>query len=131
MFDEYLQQCESRLAKHDLSLATVVGYRKVLDSIWRLRLRALPFLQVRYSMLVKIADSHKAWSKKTYNNAVSGLRRAFAFGYREGAPVAEFGTRCGTIAAQVPEEKEKESGGEGGIRTITFDLQESITYCFS
>jgi integrase len=34
-------------------------------------------------MLVKIADSHKAWSKKTYNNAVSVLRRAFAFGYRD------------------------------------------------
>jgi integrase len=81
VFDEYLQQCESRLAKHDLSLATVVGYRKVLDSIWRPRLQALPFLQVRYSMLVKIADSHKAWGKKTYNNAVSILRRAFAFGY--------------------------------------------------
>jgi len=36
------------------------------------------------------------------------------------APVAEFGTRfvtrCGTVATQVPEEKEKESGGEGGIR---------------
>jgi integrase len=44
---------------------------------------ALPFLQVRYSMLVKIADSHKAWSKKTYTNAVSVLRRAFAFGYRD------------------------------------------------
>jgi hypothetical protein len=66
-----------------LSLATVVGYRKVLDSIWRPRLRALPFLQVRYSMLGKIADSHQAWSKKTYNNAVSVLRRAFAFGYRD------------------------------------------------
>jgi len=83
VFDEYLQQCESRLAKHDLSPATVVGYRKVLDSIWRPRLRALPFLQVRYSVLVKIADSHKACSKKTYNNAVSVLRRAFAFGYRD------------------------------------------------
>ena len=36
---------------------------------------------------------------------------------REGAPVAEFGTRfvtrCGTLATQVPEEQEKESGGEG------------------
>jgi integrase len=84
VFDEYLQQCEARLAKHDFSLAAVVGYRKVLDSIWRPSLRALPFLQVRYSMLVKIADSHKAWSKKTYNNAVRVLRRAFAFGYREG-----------------------------------------------
>jgi hypothetical protein len=64
VFDEYLQQCESRLAKHDLSLATVVGYRKVLDSIWRLGQRALPFLQVRYSTLVKIAGSTgTAWSR--------------------------------------------------------------------
>ena len=33
--------------------------------------------------------------------------------------MAEFGarfvTRCGTLATQVPEEKEKETGGEGGI----------------
>jgi hypothetical protein len=39
---------------------------------------------------------------------------------REGAPVAKFGTRfatrCGTLATQEPEEKEKERGGEGGIR---------------
>jgi integrase len=83
VFDEYLQHCESRLAKHDLSLATVVGYRKVLDPIWRPGLRTLPFLQIRYSTLAKIAGSHKAWSKKTYNNAVSILRRAFAFGYRD------------------------------------------------
>jgi integrase len=40
-------------------------------------------LQVRFSTLVKIAGSHKAWSKKTYNNAVSILRRAFSFGYRD------------------------------------------------
>jgi hypothetical protein len=48
------------------------------------------------------------------SNTESGLPR-------EGSPVAEFGTRfvtrCGTLATQVPEEKEKESGGEGGIRT--------------
>jgi len=85
VFDEYLQHCESRLKKHDLSVATVVGYRRVLDSIWRPNLGTLPFLQVRYSMLVKIASSHKAWCKKTYNNAVSILRRAFAFGYRDHA----------------------------------------------
>lgn len=34
-------------------------------------------------MLVKIANGHKAWGKKTFNNAVSVLRRAFAFGYRD------------------------------------------------
>jgi integrase len=31
-------------------------------------------------MMVKVADSH-SWNKKTYNNAISALRRAFAFGY--------------------------------------------------
>jgi hypothetical protein len=48
------------------------------------------------------------------SNTESGLPR-------EGASVAEFGTRfvtrCGAIATQVPEEGEKLSGGEGGIRT--------------
>jgi hypothetical protein len=76
MFDEYFQQCESRLKKHNLPLATVVGYQRVLDSIWRPKLGTLPFLHVRYSMLVKIADSHKAWGKKTYNSAVSITRLA-------------------------------------------------------
>jgi hypothetical protein len=53
------------------------------------------------------------------SNTESGLPR-------EGAPVAEFGTRfvtrCGTLATQVPEEQEKESGGEGGIRTHVPEL---------
>jgi hypothetical protein len=40
----------------------------------------LPFLVVPYSMMIKIADSHN-WNKKTYNNCISALRRAFAFGY--------------------------------------------------
>jgi integrase len=31
-------------------------------------------------MLIKIADAQH-WNKKTYNNAISALRRAFAFGY--------------------------------------------------
>jgi integrase len=37
---------------------------------------------MRYSMLVKIADDHD-WSKKTYNNAISVLRSAFKFGFRD------------------------------------------------
>jgi hypothetical protein len=45
---------------------------------------------------------------------------------REGSPVTEFGTRfvtrCGTVATQAPEEQEKESGGEGGIRTHVPEL---------
>jgi len=55
VFDEYLSYCDSRLGKHDLSFATVRGYRKTLDSIWRPKLGPLPFLQVRYSTLLKIA----------------------------------------------------------------------------
>jgi integrase len=31
---------------------------------------------------LKIADAQR-WNKKTYNNAISALRRAFAFGYRD------------------------------------------------
>jgi site-specific recombinase XerD len=34
--------------------------------------------------LVEIADG-KYWSKKSYNNAISVLRRAFKFGYRDHA----------------------------------------------
>jgi Arm DNA-binding domain len=124
VFDEYLQQCESRLAKHDLSLATVVGYRKVLDSIWRPKLGTLPFLQVPYSMLVKIAPELAPSSAERDRAAQVGLTLLsdcpIQSGLpREGTPVAEFGTRfvtrCGTLATQVPEEEEKESGGEGGI----------------
>ncbi|SRR5258708_6919520 len=83
VFDEYLSYCESRLIKHDLSFATATGYRKALDSIWRPKLGPLPFLQVRYSTLLKIAWQYKTWSKKTYNNKISVLRRAFEFGHRD------------------------------------------------
>jgi integrase len=83
VFDEFLAHCEARRAKHDLSEATLRGYRKAIDRFWRPRLGEVTFLKVRYSELVRIADTQKNWSKKTYNNAVSVLRRAFAFGYRD------------------------------------------------
>jgi integrase len=83
VFDQYLAHCESRLAKNDLSFATVKGYRKALDSVWRPKLGALPFLRVQYSLLVQIANANRAWGKKTYNNKLSALRRAFEFGYRD------------------------------------------------
>jgi hypothetical protein len=41
------------------------------------------FLGVPFSTLSKIADAHKNWSKKTYNNNILPLRRAFALGYRD------------------------------------------------
>jgi len=82
VFDEFLSHCEARLARNDLSASTLDSYRKILDTNWRPHLGALPFLSVQFSTLVKIADTRKAWGKKTYNNCVSVLRRAFAFGYR-------------------------------------------------
>ena len=83
VFDEYLAHCESRRAKNDLSFATLTGYRKALDSVWRPELGTLPFWKVRYSMLSKIASAHTSWGKKTYNNKLSVLRGAFEFGYRD------------------------------------------------
>src|ERR1039457_1254678 len=81
VFDEFLAHCEARLARHDLAASTVSAYRRVLNGVWRAALGRQLFHQIRYSQLVAIAD-RKPWSKKTYNNAISILRRAFEFGYR-------------------------------------------------
>jgi integrase len=80
VFDEYLAHCSARVARHDMALVTLTSYRKILDAIWRPELGALRFLDVRYSTLVRIADRTE-WGKKTYNNAISVVRRAFKFGY--------------------------------------------------
>jgi integrase len=45
------------------------------------------FSHIRYSRLIAITDGH-SWSKKTYNNAISVLKRVFDFGYRD-RPVHE------------------------------------------
>lgn len=82
VFDEFLAHCSSRYARQDMAFATLSSYRKVLNGIWRPALGKQLFHQVRYSSLVKIADS-RVWSKKTYNNAISIVRRAFDFGYRD------------------------------------------------
>jgi len=82
VFDEYLAHCEARVRRDDLAFATLRGYRKVLNDIWRRPLGELLFYDVSYSQLVAIADSHD-WSKKTYNNVLSVLRRTFDFGYRD------------------------------------------------
>jgi integrase len=80
VFDEFLRHEEARVARGDLAPITVRSHRQILDHVWRPALGRLPFLAVQYSMMAKIADSH-SWSKKTHNNCVSALRRAFAFGY--------------------------------------------------
>jgi integrase len=87
VFDAYLAHCEARLRRNDMAAATVRSYRKILDGIWRPHLGGLVFSQVRYSRLIAIADGHR-WSKKTYNNTISVLKRAFEFGYRD-RPVHE------------------------------------------
>ncbi len=80
VFDTFPAHGESRVARGDLSITTLASHRRILDTVWRPRLGCLPFLGVRHSMLVQIADAH-TWRKKTYNNALSVLRRAFDFGY--------------------------------------------------
>jgi integrase len=82
----------------DLAAVTVASHRKILDHVWRPQLGDLPFLGVRYSMLIKIADAYTC-NKKTYNNAISALRRAFNFGYLDyperGDPAASL--KCARI----------------------------------
>jgi integrase len=82
VFDAFLAHCESRVAKNDMATATLDSYRKILNTIWRPQIGAKRFLSVLYSTLVKVADDAH-WSKKTYNNAISVLRCAFRFGYRD------------------------------------------------
>lgn len=80
VFDHFLRHEAARVARGDLAPVTLASHRQILDHVWRPQLGRLPFLGVQYSMLIKIADA-KNWNKKTYNNAISALRRAFAFGY--------------------------------------------------
>jgi len=87
VFDAYLAHCEARLRRNDMAAATVRSYRKILDGIWRPHLGEQVFSHVRYSRLIAISDGHN-WSKKTYNNTISVLKRAFDFGYRD-RPVHE------------------------------------------
>ncbi len=82
VFDEFLAHCESRFARHDLAAATLNSYRRILNAVWRPALGAQLFHQVRFSKLVRIADANM-WSKKTYNNTISVVRRAFEFGWRD------------------------------------------------
>ena len=80
VFDDFLEHEAARVARGDLAPITLRSHRQILNSVWRPRIGALAFLGVRHSLLVKIADSQN-WNKKTYNNAISALRRAFCFGF--------------------------------------------------
>jgi site-specific recombinase XerD len=82
VFDAFLNHCASLQQKGGMEAITVAGYKKILDGIWRPVIGHRNFLQVTHSELVCIADSH-VWSRKTYNNAISALRVAFEFGFRD------------------------------------------------
>jgi integrase len=82
VFDSFLRHGEARVARGDLAPITLTSYRRILDRIWRPRIGRITFLSVRHSTLANIADAQR-WQKKSYNNAVSALRRAFEFGYRD------------------------------------------------
>jgi hypothetical protein len=82
VFDEFLLACDSRVAKKDLALVTARGYAKLLAQIWRPEIGPRIFDEIRYSELAKIANAYQ-WSKKTYNNAISVVRCAFDYGYRD------------------------------------------------
>ena len=82
VFDAFLEHAKARVARDDLAPSTLTAYRQVLDHTWRPKIGRLPFLGVRYSTLAHIADAQHV-SNKTYNNLVSVIRRAFAYGYRD------------------------------------------------
>jgi integrase len=82
VFDEFLVACDSRVAKKDLAFVTARGYAKLLTQVSRPEIGPRVFDEIRYSELAKIANGYK-WSKKTYNNAISVIRCAFDYGYRD------------------------------------------------
>ena len=78
----FLLECQSRVAKKDLAYVTGRGYRKLLAQIWRPAIGARLLGEVRYSELARIVNAYE-WTKKTYNNAVSVIRRVFDYGYKD------------------------------------------------
>jgi len=82
VFDAFLQHCEARVSRGDLAPRTVISHRQILNRVWIPRLGRVRFLTIRHSTLANIVDSQD-WSKKTYNNVVSTIRRAFEYGYRD------------------------------------------------
>ncbi len=81
-FDDFLVHCTARVRRHDMAVVTLNCYRRILEGSWRPKLGHLRFLDVKYSELVRIADD-PVWCKQTYNNAISVVRRAFKFAYRD------------------------------------------------
>jgi len=100
VFDQFIEHCEVRLNRNDLARITLASYRRILASVWRPELGDRLFLQVSHLVLNRIADANKRWSKKRYNNAISVLRSAFVFGYRNHPQQLNpaLGLKCGRMA---------------------------------
>ena len=82
VFDAFLRHEEARVRRGDLAPVTVAAHRQILDHVWRPAIGGMSLFAVRYSTLIEVADQHR-WTKKTYNNAISALRRAFDFGFQD------------------------------------------------
>jgi integrase len=82
VFDAFLRHEAARVQRGDHAPITLAAHRQLLDHVWRPAIGSLSILAVRYTQLVRIADGHR-WTKKIYNNAISALRRAFAFGFED------------------------------------------------
>jgi integrase len=78
VFDDFLRHTESRVSKGDLAFATLQGYRKILEAVWRPEIGHEFFNDVKYSTLVKIVDHKVDIKKKTHNNIVSTVRCALS-----------------------------------------------------
>src|SRR5882757_3311636 len=83
LFDAFLRHCQMRVASKDMAFSTCNAYRKILARSWRPHLGDRELESVVYSELVEIASSQGWKTKKTYNNGISSLRRAFEFGYKD------------------------------------------------
>lgn len=81
-FDAFLAHEAASVARGDLAHSALESHRQTLNHTWRPALSGRPFLSVRCSQLQHIADA-KAWTKKTYNDAINALRRTFAFGFKD------------------------------------------------
>ena len=57
VFDAFLHHESARVARGDLAPITLASHRQILDHVWRPHLGPLPFLGVRHSQLVTIADA--------------------------------------------------------------------------
>jgi hypothetical protein len=80
VFDAFLDHESARVARGDLAPSPWPRIARSSIASGGPHIGPLPFLGVRHSQLLKIADAQR-WKRKTYNNAISALRRAFAFGY--------------------------------------------------